>query len=160
VAETLAREIKAKTLFTTHYHELARLAEEIPGIANARLAGREEQDEVTFLYKVVPGAAQKSYGLYVAKLAGLPPHVVQRAKDLLASWQEETDETAETVPEAVAEGNGRGISHQIRETGRISLKEGHPLLERLAGIDPLHTTPMDALVLLAELKKLAEGMER
>ena len=154
VAETLAQEIKAKTLFTTHYHELAQLAEEIPGIANARLAVREEQDEVTFLYKVVPGAAQKSYGLYVAKLAGLPPHVVQRAKDLLATWQEEIPETA---PELVCEGNGQGISERINENGRIALREGHPLLERLAGVDPLHTTPMGALVLLAELKKLAEG---
>ena len=154
VAETLAQEIKAKTLFTTHYHELAQLAEAIPNIANARLAVREEQDEVTFLYKVVPGAAQKSYGLYVAKLAGLPPHVVARAKDLLISWQEKTLETA---PGIVSEGNGRGISRRISENGQIPLKEGHPLFERLAGVDPLHTTPMGALGLLAELKKLAEG---
>ena len=157
VAETLAQEIKAKTLFTTHYHELAQLAQEIPGIANARLAVREEQDDVTFLYKVVPGAAQKSYGLYVAKLAGLPPHVVQRAKDLLATWQEETPRT---VPELVAEGNGQGISQRIRTNGRMPLRAGHPLLERLAGVDPLHTTPMDALGLVAELKKLADGIER
>ena len=83
VAELLARDIKAKTLFTTHYHELARLADMLPGVANARLEVREENEDVTFLYKVVPGAAQKSYGIYVAKLAGMPSEVIDRAKEIL-----------------------------------------------------------------------------
>jgi DNA mismatch repair protein MutS len=144
VAETLAREIKAKTIFTTHYHELAQLAETVPGITNARLEVREDQDEVTFLYKVVPGAAQKSYGLYVAKLAGLPEHVVQHARDLLAGWRHERPALAspeENTVVVVAENNGRVAPPAI--------------IEKLVRIDPLHTTPMEALVLLAELKKLA-----
>ena len=147
VAETLASDIKAKTIFTTHYHELAHLADTIPGIANARLDVREEDEKVTFLYKVVPGSAQKSYGLYVAQLAGLPSRVVERAKSLLATWQDEPQ-----AAEAVSEPS----PPLLHANGRVSSRTGQPLLDRLAAIDPLHTTPMNALVLLAELKRLAE----
>ena len=151
VAETLAQEVKAKTLFTTHYHELARLAETIPGIVNARLEVREDQDEVAFLYKVVPGAAQKSYGLYVAKLAGLPPAVVERARELLAAWREDKKLTALN---AEMQGSAQWAHAQTRENGRA---EAQAVLDRLLRADPLHTTPMEALLLLAELRKLAEG---
>lgn len=149
VAEALAGEIKAKTIFTTHYHELARLAATVPGIVNARLEVREDQDEVTFLYKVVPGAAQESYGLYVAKLAGLPEHIVLRAKELLHGWQQaEVTSEQKIEPEmlAVAETNGAYASPSI--------------VAKLARVDPLHTTPMEALLLLAELKKLAENSSK
>lgn len=145
VAETLAQDIRAKTIFTTHYHELAQLAERVPGVTNARLEVREDNDEVTFLYKVAPGAAQKSYGLYVAQIAGLPEHVVQRARKLLAGWlREEPVLTKRREQEvfALAETNGH--------------IEPHLVMEKLSRIDPLHTTPMEALSLLAELKKLAE----
>jgi DNA mismatch repair protein MutS len=145
VAETLAREIKAKTIFTTHYHELAHLAETVPGIVNARLEVREEQDEVTFLYKVVPGAAQKSYGLYVAQIAGLPSHVVQRARELLAGWRHEGF--------ALTRRQGNQTVAFAESNGQLDL---HAVLEKLTLIDPLHTTPMEALRLLAELKKLVE----
>jgi DNA mismatch repair protein MutS len=142
VAETLAHEVKAKTIFTTHYHELAHLAETVPGVTNARLEVREDKDEVTFLYKVAPGAAQKSYGLYVAKIAGLPDHVVQRARKLLTGWQKEPLALSRQHEFAVAENNGH--------------IESQAVIEKLARVDPLHTTPMEALKLLAELKKLAE----
>ncbi|MBI3247409.1 MAG: DNA mismatch repair protein MutS [Deltaproteobacteria bacterium] len=146
VAEALACEIKAKTIFTTHYHELARLADTVPGIVNARLEVREDRDEVTFLYKVVPGAAQESYGLYVAKLAGLPEHIVLRAKELFHGWQK-ADAVVRRGNEkeilAVAEANGYSVPHAI--------------IAKLVRTDPLHTTPMEALLLVAELKKLAES---
>lgn len=142
VAEALAQEIKAKTIFTTHYHELAQLAETVSGVTNARLEVREDKDEVKFLYKVVPGAAQKSYGLYVAQIAGLPDHVVQRARKLLTGWQKEPLELLRQPEFAVAENNGHS--------------EPHAVIEKLARVDPLHTTPMEALRLLAELKQLAE----
>ncbi len=145
VAETLAREIKAKTIFTTHYHELAQLADTVPGIVNARLAVREARDEVTFLYKVVQGAAQKSYGIYVAKLAGLPAHVVQRAQELLAGWQ------ASPFPLRL-EQNGQ-TPHLTDNNGSADLLA---MREKLSAIDPLHTTPMEALHLLAELKMFVQ----
>lgn len=152
VAELLAQEVKAKTIFTTHYHELARLAEGIPGIVNARLEVREGQDEVTFLYKVVPGAAQQSYGVYVAKLAGLPPQVVERAKELLRGWEREKGHTLLGI-----NGHGSQLGKAISAT-ESKQDQLQAVLERLTGVDPLHTTPMEALLLLAELKKLAEGL--
>lgn len=147
VAEVLAREIKAKTLFTTHYHQLAVLADRIPGIINARLAVREDQDEVAFLYKVVPGAAQKSYGIYVAKLAGLPASVVERASELLV--QLEREESACSAP---------SVGKEIREAPRPSGgSRREALVTRLLQLDPLRTTPLEALELLAELKYLAQS---
>jgi DNA mismatch repair protein MutS len=153
VAEILAQEIKAKTLFTTHYHELARLAETTPGIVNVRLEVREDHDEVTFLYKVVPGAAQKSYGLYVARLAGLPSSVVERARELLISWQEDNKST---TPDRAVKGAVQQAYRQARKNEHLGTQT---ILHRLLQADPLHTTPMEALLLLAELKKLAEGAE-
>jgi DNA mismatch repair protein MutS len=154
VAETLAQEVKAKTLFTTHYHELARLAETIPGVVNARLEVREARDEVVFLYKVVPGAAQKSYGLYVAKLAGLPDSVVERAKRLLTGWQQEKEDSALYATTQNMKRNGLIPAEREKEN---TLRTAPAVIEHLSRIDPLHTTPMEALSLLVELKKLAEG---
>ena len=148
VAELLARDIKAKTLFTTHYHELARLADTLPGVANARLEVREEQEEVTFLYKVVPGAAQKSYGVYVAKLAGLPPTVIERAKEILAgNSTTHLLHDVDGVPQSV-----RASDDEYEQDER-----SQAVIERLVNADLLHTTPMEALVLLAELKKTLAG---
>ncbi len=150
VAETLAQEIKAKTLFTTHYHHLAQLAERIPAIVNARLAVREERNEVAFLYKVVPGAAQKSYGLYVAQLAGLPAQVVSRAAALLAQWErQETARQGDTPARSPA-----------AQTDHHAAAVYDALAARLRQIDPLHTTPMEALQHLAEIKTLAQAGER
>ena len=147
VAELLARDIKAKTLFTTHYHELARLAGTLPGVANARLEVREENEEVTFLYKVVPGAAQKSYGVYVAKLAGLPAQVIDRAKQILAEPSQESSPDQESSP--LRPGRWE-MSNELRNP-KIASQE---VIERLASADLLHTTPLEALVFLAELKHL------
>jgi len=139
--------VGAKTLFTTHYHELACLAEKIPGIANARLEVREEQGDVTFLYKVIPGIAQKSYGIHVAKLAGLPNPVLERAQELLKEREGRKATPTHPLP---LEGGGleKGCT-------RLSLIE-----ERLLQLDLLRTTPFDALLLLAGLKELVQGNQR
>ena len=150
VAELLGRQIKAKTLFTTHYHELARLTGTIPGIANARLEVREEDEEVTFLYKVVPGTAQKSYGVYVAKLAGLPPSVVARAKEILS------ENSTGHLPTELFVGEAMRSPWASTRESRVMV-EAQAVIKRLQEVDPLHTTPIDALVLLAELKKLLDG---
>ncbi|MFL6647737.1 MAG: DNA mismatch repair protein MutS [Sulfurifustaceae bacterium] len=140
VAEALAQTVGAKTLFTTHYHQLAALAERIPTIANAHLAVREDRDEVTFLYKVMPGATEKSYGIYVAQLAGLPAPVVERAATLLKEWERKDSSDGRT-------------SLPAREPDRAYERQ-ETLLARLRQTDPLHTTPIEALQLLAELKAL------
>lgn len=145
VAELLAQNIKAKTLFTTHYHELAQLADTLPGITNARLEVREENDDVTFLYKVVPGAAQKSYGVYVAKLAGLPASVIERAKAILDKGSVDTQLRREDLIMNLT---------RVDSPSHSQKDETQFVIDRLANVDLLHTTPLDALMLLAELKKL------
>jgi DNA mismatch repair protein MutS len=84
VAEFLHDRIKARTLFATHYHELTRLAAERSGVVNFNVAVREWNDQIIFLRKIVPGGADKSYGIQVARLAGLPREILDRAKDILA----------------------------------------------------------------------------
>ena len=84
VAEFLHDRIKARTLFATHYHELTKLAEERTGVCNFNVAVREWNDQIIFLRKIVPGGADKSYGIHVARLAGLPKEILDRAKEILA----------------------------------------------------------------------------
>ena len=88
VAEYLHNTVKAKTLFATHYHELTDLALTLPGVKNYNVLVRESGDRIAFLRKIVPGAADKSYGIQVARLAGLPPEVVGRAKEILHNLEE------------------------------------------------------------------------
>lgn len=141
VAEALAQTVGAKTLFTTHYHQLAELAAHVPDIVNAHLAVREDRGQVAFLYKVMPGATEKSYGIYVAQLAGLPAPVVERAAALLAEWEQGAERMAEVPGNDTTPASARSIVHDV-------------LLPRLHQIDPLHTTPIEALQLLAALKEL------
>jgi len=84
VAEFLHDKIKARTLFATHYHELTKLADGRPGVCNFNVAVREWNEQIIFLRKIVPGGADKSYGIQVARLAGLPKEILDRAKDILA----------------------------------------------------------------------------
>ena len=84
VAEFLHDKIKARTLFATHYHELTKLAEERSGVCNFNVAVREWNEQIIFLRKIVPGGADRSYGIQVARLAGLPKEILDRAKDILA----------------------------------------------------------------------------
>jgi len=84
VAEFLHDKIRARTLFATHYHELTKLAEDRSGVCNFNVAVREWNEQIIFLRKIVPGGADKSYGIHVARLAGLPKEILDRAKDILA----------------------------------------------------------------------------
>src|SRR6516225_7052428 len=87
VAEFLYDKIKARTLFATHYHELTKLAEDCPGVKNYNVAVREWNDQIIFLRKIQPGAADKSYGIQVARLAGLPREIIDRAKEILTNLE-------------------------------------------------------------------------
>jgi DNA mismatch repair protein MutS len=82
VSEFIHTKKRAKTLFATHYHEITQLADKYPGMKNINVAVKEEGDHITFLHKIVDGPADKSYGIQVAKLAGLPPEVIKRAKEV------------------------------------------------------------------------------
>ena len=139
VIEYLVRRVRAKTIFTTHYHEVTTLADTYEAVGNACLQVRDDGGEVTFLYKVLPGVSSHSYGIHVARLAGLPEEVVAQAEALLT--------------ESVL------LPAHMAETGHHLLPRGdaptlHPIEARLRGIDPLHTTPFAALQLLHELREL------
>jgi DNA mismatch repair protein MutS len=98
VAEFLHDKIKARTLFATHYHELTKLEDGRPGVCNFNVAVREWNEQIIFLRKIIPGGADKSYGIHVARLAGLPKEILERAKDILAHLEDSSRTTAEPKP--------------------------------------------------------------
>jgi DNA mismatch repair protein MutS len=98
VAEFLHDQIKARTLFATHYHELTKLAEERSGVCNYNVAVREWNEQIIFLRKIVPGGADRSYGIQVARLAGLPKEILNRAKDILAHLEKPNGASVEGAP--------------------------------------------------------------
>jgi DNA mismatch repair protein MutS len=154
VAEHLATNprLRAKTLFATHYHELTDLAEATPGVVNYHVAAREWKDDIVFLRKIVPGRSDRSYGIQVARLAGLPAAVVARAREILAAL--ERDELTRGGRPSVS---ATSVEPQ-RQLGLFQAPSTDDRLrERLAGVDVDRVTPMEALVLLAELKKDADA---
>jgi DNA mismatch repair protein MutS len=149
VAEYLATHPRArpKTLFATHYHELTDLADALPGIVNSHVAAREWKDDIIFLRKIVPGRSDRSYGIQVARLAGLPATVVDRAREILTAL--EHDELSRGGRPSVT----RTPTDPQRQLGLFqnsTVDEG--LVSRLREIDVDRLTPLDALKLLAELK--------
>jgi DNA mismatch repair protein MutS len=153
VAEHLASNPRArpKTIFATHYHELTDLADAIPGVANFHVVVREWKDDLVLLRKVVPGRADRSYGIQVARLAGLPPTVVARAREILTGL--ENDELSRGGRPSLS---GAEAASQT-QLGLFSAPAGgdDPLRRRLRDIDVNHLTPIQALALLAELKSEA-----
>ncbi|MDE3076233.1 MAG: DNA mismatch repair protein MutS, partial [Chloroflexota bacterium] len=129
----------AKTLFATHYHELTALEQQLPRVRNYRMDVLEEEGRVVFLRKVVPGGADRSYGIYVAKLAGAPRSVLRRAEELL--------ETLERSQGAAPHRNGR---HDALQLPLFAPSDG--LREELEALDPLAMTPLEALNKLFELR--------
>ena len=127
----------AKVLFATHFHELTQLAGRLPAVRNFHVAVREWNDEIVFLHKVRPGGTDRSYGIQVARLAGLPLPVITRAKALLARFEEQGQATAEAA-DAVQLGLFAGPPAP------------DPLAAELAALDLAHLTPIEALNLLAK----------
>ncbi|MBN1885651.1 MAG: DNA mismatch repair protein MutS [Candidatus Krumholzibacteriota bacterium] len=131
---------RPKTLFATHYHELTRLADLYPGVHNMRVDVKEWGNRIIFLYRIVPGACDRSYGIHVAQLAGLPASVIRRAGAILDSLEE-----GEQLP-----GDAPAAARQP------SLFDApDPLRDRLLALDTDRVTPIDALRLLDELRRLA-----
>jgi DNA mismatch repair protein MutS len=140
----------AKVLFATHYHELTRLASELGRVRNVHVAVREWRDEIVFLHKVAPGATDRSYGIQVARLAGLPEKVVARARVLLGELQQRAP--TPTAPEDTR-------SHQLALFGPTSQPTAAAMavLADLAAADPDAMTPLDAMNLLHRLRKQLAG---
>ena len=132
-------QLRAKTLFATHYHELTQLAELLPGIRNYNVAVSEADNKVVFLHKIIPGGADRSYGIHVAQLAGLPSPVVQRANEIMA----ELEKTS-----------GRAVKINPQSAQQVALfPETNPLLDEIKGLDVNSLSPIEALNKLFEWQK-------
>jgi len=155
VAEHLHDRIGCRTLFATHYHELQDLARERPAVRNLTVAVREVGDQVVFLRKLVDGGASRSYGIEVAKLAGLPAEVLARAREILRNL--EAMEVDEGGHAALARGGGRRRRAEASQLGLFAGGAPDPALEalrkELLALDPDTLRPLDALNLLAALRK-------
>ena len=154
VAEHLATDARArpKTLFATHYHELTDIADALPGVANYHVVAREWKDEIRFLRKVEPGRSDRSYGVQVARLAGLPGRTVERAKQILAGL--ERDELSRGGRPTLA-GADADPQPQLGLFATLPAADT-AVAGRLREVDLDRMTPLDALTLLAELKREAE----
>jgi DNA mismatch repair protein MutS len=141
---------RCRALFATHYHELTMLAEKLPHIANTTVKVREWQGDVIFLHEVVPGVADRSYGIQVAKLAGLPAAVVTRAGEVLAKL-EQSD--AQSARKSLAD--DLPLFQAARPKSAAAASAGpSPVEKKLAGLSPDELSPRDALSLVYELKAL------
>ena len=142
--EYLHARVRAKTLFATHYFELTELAEQLSGVKNYHVSVKETGGGIVFLRKVEPGAADRSYGIEVAKLAGLPQEVVTRAREVLTEHEfAEQQATAHLSPGATPPAAQLTIFTPLSQ----------PVLDKLREVDLNRLTPLEALNLLAELKK-------
>ena len=148
VVEAMHDQVKCRTLFATHYHELTRLAGRLDALSLHHVRAREWKGDLVLLHEVADGAADRSYGIAVAKLAGLPPTVVARAKSVLAKLEAGRDATG-------------GIAAGLDDLPLFAVapeqeSAANPLVEALDGIEPDSLTPREALELIYKLKRLAQ----
>ena len=146
VEYTYSKKIGAKTLFATHYHELTDMEEQFDGIVNYNIAAKKRQDSITFLRKIVRGGTDDSYGIEVAKLAGVPSEVVKRAKEILkdiesGTIRKESTNTSHAAPEADL-------------FTALTQSKAEEVADRLRATDVNTMTPIEAIALVYELKKL------
>ncbi len=148
VAEYL-HAVGAKTLFATHYHHLNELEKTLPGAKNFRVAVKEQGDHIVWLRKIMPGGTDKSYGIQVAKLAGVPDPVLRRAGEVLRAL------------EATAKGSQSPAQNIAAQTQRLQMTlfeaESHPVLDELTALDLGTLSPIEALTKLYELQRKAKG---
>jgi DNA mismatch repair protein MutS len=138
----------AKTLFATHYHEMVELASFLPRVKNFNVAVAEEKGEVIFLYKILPGGVDKSYGIHVAQLAGLPRSVVHRAREVLVELEGDSRQ-------ALKSGKGRRRSREAVPPQLPLFGQKSSLLEEIEKLDIDSLTPLEAITRLYELQKKA-----
>ena len=146
IVEYLHDQIGCRSLFATHYHELTALESDLGGVSNYNVSVREWEEKIVFLHKIVPGSADKSYGIHVSRLAGVPAWVNRRAEQILQRL--ETSNDVEQNREAIKAGGDQdqgGIQMTLFEAD-------HPLLERIRTLEPNHLTPIAALEMLQEFK--------
>ena len=139
-----------KTLFATHYHELTQLANVLPGVRNFSVAVTEEDGDVVFLHRIIPGGADKSYGVYVARLAGLPRGVINRAWEVLADLED-------TGTPAKSAGSGRSRKSPSQQMPLFDTSQ--PLIDEILALDVPNLTPLEAINVLYNLQQKANNRE-
>ena len=139
-----------KTLFATHYHELTQLANVLPGVRNFSVAVTEEGGDVVFLHRIIPGGADKSYGVYVARLAGLPRGVINRAWEVLADLED-------TGTPAKSAGSGRSRKSPSQQMPLFDTSQ--PLIDEILALDVPNLTPLEAINVLYNLQQKANNRE-
>lgn len=162
VSEHLHDRTGCKTIFATHYHELVQLADELEAVRNYNVGVREVGDRILFLHRLQPGGADRSYGIEVGKLAGLPAEVIERARAVLQLLEGEGDRLAPALARSVRgkvpeRGRSAGAASG-RAPDQLTLFAGgspHPVVEQLRGLDIDSMTPLEALQLLAALVERA-----
>ena len=152
ICEFLAQgKTRPRTLFATHYHELTQLEEHFPGIRNYKMAVKETSEGILFLRKVVRGASERSYGIHVAELAGIPQEVTKRAKEILTILESENTEATEIIE------SKKPRSRKVKESGPtlfdLAAQKPSEVEEELKKLDPDRLTPIEALQKITELKK-------
>ena len=131
--------LRARTLFATHYHELTQLSDLLPGVRNYNVAVSESEGQVVFLHRIVPGGADRSYGIHVAQLAGLPRPVILRAGEIMAQLEASSGRAVKINPEAAQQ--------------MALFPETNPLLDELRSLDMNTVSPIEALNKLYEWQK-------
>jgi DNA mismatch repair protein MutS len=147
VVEALHSGARPKTLFATHYHELTELEQLLPGVKNVHVSVQESGSEIVFLRRVEPGSADKSYGIEVARLAGLPPDVISRAREILRRHEQ----SEEKLTEELSPRKDAAAASAAAQTSFTAIDES--VLKALHGADLNKLTPLEALNLLAALQK-------
>jgi len=154
IAETLAAR-GCRTLFATHYHELTSLPERFPAVINLHVEVREWEERIIFLHRILPGRTDRSYGIHVAQLAGLPRETIERATRLLETLAVETDEASTRARRsAVASAVGAAPRRQSPQLALFTEFLPHPAVRRLEELRVEELTPLQAFDLLRELKQL------
>ncbi len=150
ITEHIASKLKCRTLFATHYHELTELAELFENVKNYNVAVREWMDEVVFLHKILPGGTDKSYGIHVAKLAGIPKSILDRSSEILNELESTFQKEA---------GGEHLAKHKTKEpdTDLLFVQKHKSVLDKLTTIDLDNLTPIEAINLLSQIKKEIDG---
>jgi DNA mismatch repair protein MutS len=173
VSEHLHERIGCKTVFATHYHELTQLADELVAVRNYNVEVKEAGEKILFLHRLKPGGADRSYGIEVGRLAGLPAPVIARARTLLALLESEQLADALAGTGVGTAGGGAVATGPVRTAPRTSTGRAapaastdqlglfgfaapHPVVERLRALNPDTVTPLEALTLLAQLSHEAK----
>lgn len=139
----IKKKLGAKTLFATHYHELSIVEQLLEGVKNYSIAVKKRGDDITFLRRIVPGGADDSYGIEVAKLAGVPNSIIKRAKEILSDLE---SGKPDTIVEKV----------NVHEDRQLSLMgaTANPIIEKVKSVDFNTLTPIEAINFLYELKSM------